>query len=183
MHHVFYRFIFLLCLAPFFGACQSKQNSKTGSATSNEELREQMIERNRNMLSQEKNWMEGFIEENGWQDSMLATGNGSYIMMDVSFPERPRIESQQEVTFRFRSFLLDGTALYEEDDDVVTWKIDRTDGTLGLHDILKKMAVGEQARALLPSYQAYGLAGDLNEVPPRSPIYFELEILDVRTFN
>jgi FKBP-type peptidyl-prolyl cis-trans isomerase len=172
-----------LALSAIALSCQNKQNSKPDEALSQEEMRERMIERNRSFLDEEKKWMEGFIAENEWQDSMLATGSGSYFMHDLAFPEKPRIQSQQEVTFLMSSYLLDGTPLFEDEEEEVTWKVDRTDGALGLHDILKKMAEGEQGRAILPSYQAYGLVGDLGEVPPRSPIYFELEILHVRTNN
>jgi FKBP-type peptidyl-prolyl cis-trans isomerase len=175
--------IFIFALSVLVISCQNKQNAKPDEVLSQEELRERMIERNKSFLDEEKKWMEGFIAENNWQDSMKATGTGSYFMHDLAFPDKPRIQSQQEVTFQMSSYLLDGTPLFEDEEEVVTWNVDRTDGALGLHDILKKMAEGEQAKAVLPSYQAYGLVGDLGEVPPRSPIYFELEILHVRTKN
>jgi FKBP-type peptidyl-prolyl cis-trans isomerase len=162
-------------------SCQGQQGSgRPDDHRSIEEAREQTIANNRRMLQQEREWIEAFIAEKNWQDSMEPTGSGAFIYIIEKSGKEPLIESKMEVTFRCTAQLLDGTAIYEEADPVRRWQVDRTDGELGLHDILKKLAKGDKALAILPSYQAFGLAGDLDEVPPRAPILFSLEILDVQ---
>ncbi len=161
-------------------ACQGQQaNTKGDDHTENEDAHERMIQTNRRMLDQERSWIEAYIEENNWSDSMVSMGNGGYIQF-LEKTEGERIVSKQDVYFLCSAELLDGTDIYKTEIAERTWKVDRTDGELGLHDALKKMAVGERARVILPSYQAFGLAGDLDEVPPRAPILYTLEIIDVR---
>ncbi len=170
----------LAVMATMLVACQGQQaNTKTDNQSDNEDARERMIQTNRRMLDQERNWIEEYIEENNWTDSMVTMGNGGYIQFLVK-TDAERIASKQDVFFLCTAELLDGTSIYTEEIAERTWKVDRTDGELGLHDALKKMAKGERARVILPSYQAFGLAGDLDEVPPRAPILYTLEIIDVR---
>ncbi|MCC5916710.1 MAG: hypothetical protein JJU02_05220 [Cryomorphaceae bacterium] len=164
-----------------FFSCQGQQGS--GRSDNNEgaveDYREKMIENNRRMLEEERAWMEEFIDEKNWSDSLQPTGGGAYFYPLNFNSDLARIQTKQKVTFLCRSALLDGTPLYIDQDSIRHWQVDRTDGELGLHNILKKMGSGEKAYALLPSYQAFGIAGDLDEVPPRAPVLFYLEIIEV----
>ena len=52
------------------------------------------------------------------------------------------------------------------------WGVDGTEGEV----ILKK---GDIARIVIPPEKAYGTNGISGLIPPNSPLYFEVEILDV----
>lgn len=175
------KLFFALALSLFVASsCQGQQGSSRGEEQpSADESRERMIETNRRMLDQERGWIEEYIEEHSWVDSMQTLGNGGYIQF-LQQTDDERIASKQDVHFLCTAELLDGTSIYQDENTERVWKVDRSDGELGLHHALKKMAKGEKARVILPSYQAFGLAGDLDEVPPRAPILFTIEIIDVR---
>lgn len=161
-------------------SCQGQQGNSRGDESYDEEnVRERMIETNRRMLDQERGWISEYINDRGWADSMVSMGNGGYIQFLVQ-TDAERIVTKQDVRFLCSAELLDSTEIYVEEMAAREWQIDRTDGELGLHDALKKMGKGEKARVILPSYQAFGLAGDLDEVPPRAPILYTIEIIEVK---
>jgi len=45
---------------------------------------------------------------------------------------------------------------------------------------VKKMRVGEKARLVIPSYLAYGVAGDGNLIKGYSPIAMYIELTDIK---
>jgi len=38
--------------------------------------------------------------------------------------------------------------------------------------------VGDKAKLIIPSHLAFGLAGDMDQIPPLSPIVYDIEVLD-----
>ncbi|MDZ7846012.1 MAG: FKBP-type peptidyl-prolyl cis-trans isomerase [Owenweeksia sp.] len=58
-------------------------------------------------------------------------------------------------------------------------KIDKQDGEIGLHEALKKLGLGDKARFILPSHLAFGVAGDQQEVPPMTPLVYELKVVKI----
>jgi len=50
---------------------------------------------------------------------------------------------------------------------------------LGLHKALEGMKEGELKLVLVPSFLAHGIAGDLDKVPPQSPLRYDLRLIQV----
>jgi FKBP-type peptidyl-prolyl cis-trans isomerase FkpA len=50
----------------------------------------------------------------------------------------------------------------------------------GMHAAMKMMKSGESALFIFPSYLAHGLLGDMNKIPPKSEVVYEVTILDVK---
>jgi len=50
---------------------------------------------------------------------------------------------------------------------------------IGLHEAISGMKEGEKKLVLIPSFLARGLAGDLDKVPPQSPLRYDLRLIQV----
>jgi len=74
---------------------------------------------------------------------------------------------------------LDGTLCYKNDSkSIKKVKVDYDNIESGLHEGLKLMHAGEKAIFILPSHLAHGITGDNDKIPPKSPVYFEIEVVD-----
>jgi FKBP-type peptidyl-prolyl cis-trans isomerase len=50
---------------------------------------------------------------------------------------------------------------------------------VGLHELVKLMHEGEKARAIIPSYLAYGITGDGEMVPFAAFLLCEIELVKI----
>ena len=50
---------------------------------------------------------------------------------------------------------------------------------VGLHEALEGMKEGDVKLVLIPSFLAHGIAGDLDKVPPQSPLRYDLRLIQV----
>jgi FKBP-type peptidyl-prolyl cis-trans isomerase len=74
--------------------------------------------------------------------------------------------------------LLDGKVCYQTDKDKYEeFVIDRSDVETGLQEGIKKMKVGERAKLIVPSHIAHGLLGDMDKIPPLSPIVIDVHLI------
>lgn len=64
--------------------------------------------------------------------------------------------------------------------DQIILKIGNGNEISGMHEALKMLRKGEKALFIFPSYLAHGLLGDMNKVPPKSELIYEVNILDVQ---
>jgi FKBP-type peptidyl-prolyl cis-trans isomerase FkpA len=48
----------------------------------------------------------------------------------------------------------------------------------GIHKAVQFMKKGDKALILIPSHLAHGLLGDMNKIPPQTPIIYDIYILD-----
>ncbi len=74
--------------------------------------------------------------------------------------------------------LLDGKVCYQtKKDEYEEFVIDRSDVETGLQEGMKKMKVGERAKLIIPSHIAHGLLGDMDKIPPLSPIVIDVHLI------
>jgi FKBP-type peptidyl-prolyl cis-trans isomerase (trigger factor) len=73
-------------------------------------------------------------------------------------------------------YLLDDSGVGQYTDTV---ELGRSEMEIGLHESLKGMKKGEKKLVLIPSFLARGLAGDLDKVPPQSPLRYDIRLIQV----
>jgi FKBP-type peptidyl-prolyl cis-trans isomerase len=74
--------------------------------------------------------------------------------------------------------LLDGKVCYQtKKDEYEEFVIDRSDIETGLQEGIKMMKVGERAKFIVPSHIAHGLLGDMDKIPPLSPIVIDVHLI------
>ncbi|MCK9423174.1 MAG: FKBP-type peptidyl-prolyl cis-trans isomerase [Bacteroidales bacterium] len=62
----------------------------------------------------------------------------------------------------------------------VELEIGRHELNNGLEEGVLMMKTGERAKFILPSHLAYGLLGDLDKIPLRTILVYDVELLDVK---
>lgn len=81
----------------------------------------------------------------------------------------------------YKISLLDGKVCYQTDADHYDKLIvDRSDVQSGIQEGLKKMRVGDSSKMIMPSHLANGLVGDLENIPPLSPIIVDISLKQIQ---
>ncbi|MFO7723434.1 MAG: FKBP-type peptidyl-prolyl cis-trans isomerase [Bacteroidales bacterium] len=61
--------------------------------------------------------------------------------------------------------------------------IEKSEAVSGMHELLQYMNQGAKARAIIPSYLAYGLTGDQERIPKGATLIIDIELLQVISTN
>lgn len=107
------------------------------------------------------------------------TGTGlRFILIKATDGEKPIAGMNVEVKYKIS--LLDGTEVYQTAaDELDVFRIDNSEMESGIHEGIKLMKVGEKAKLVFGSHLAHGLTGDLNQIPPVSPLVVDIELIGI----
>ena len=162
-------FIFLL----FLTCCNQPANVPLNEITV-----EDSIDINKNLIKVEEVLIKKFIEQENLH--LNKTGSGIYYLVEgLGKGNYPTIN--QMVSFTFNIYLLNKTLIYSSDAmGLYQFKVDKDDVPSGLNQIIKLLKIGQKAKFILPSHLAYGVQGDGNKIPIRSPLYYEVKLIDIK---
>lgn len=89
-------------------------------------------------------------------------------------------KANQDAKVHYKVSLLDGTQVYEtEKDEYDVFRVDNAEMESGIHEGIKLMRVGEKAKLIFPSHLAHGLVGDMEKIPPLSPLVVDVELIGI----
>lgn len=148
--------------------------------SSSEEVKEDKnapyVEGNKNIMRRENEEMQMFIARYGWQ--MQRTPTGLYI--EVLGPGKGELFKEGDrVAMEYRTFLLSGEQVYSSDSNgVKVFMVNRSEEIDALHEAVQLLRPGAKARLVIPSYLAYGVAGDGDMIQGLQPIVMEIRILE-----
>lgn len=116
-------------------------------------------------------------QHEAWKVTETGTGL-RYIVLKASEGEMPK--PGQDAKVKYKIALLDGKVCYETGkDELDVFKVDNSEIESGIHEGIKLMRVGEKSKLIFPSHLAHGLIGDLNNIPPLSPLVVDIELIEV----
>jgi FKBP-type peptidyl-prolyl cis-trans isomerase FkpA len=130
------------------------------------EMRERLIEQNRAVL-------EAFMDSSGL--AFVPTGTGMHVWTQTA-PGSPVIDTAQRVQLRVHVHSLHGEVFAESLRQEVAVLRDN-DAIWGLQEALIRAHVGDSLICIVPAHLAHGLAGDLADIPPLTPLVYYLRIL------
>ncbi len=163
------KLIYILIL--LFCGCKSQENQPKKI----EWDQNKSTEMNKNFAIEEQIDIKLFMERDGSQ-AYKSTGTGLHYKI-VDSTSLPKIIAGNVVELKFKISLLDGTECYQtEVDEIEEIRVDHSDIESGVQEGLKKMRNGEKSRLIIPSHLAHGLVGDMDKIPPLSPIVVDIEI-------
>ena len=126
----------------------------------------------------ENEQIEAFVKRYKWDVTKTGTGL-RYMIYKEGRGEKAK--EGQYATVDFVVTLLNGDTAYStEKDRPQQFLIGMDNVESGLHEGIQYMRVGDRAKLILPSYLAHGLVGDLNKIPPRSTIIYDIELLALK---
>lgn len=141
--------------------------------------KENSTDLNKELAEQEKIDIQLFMDrKSNWE--MKETGSGlRYWIYENGTGPQAVSGSFAQVSFNIS--LLDGTFCYKtEDDEIEEFKVDKSQVETGVQEAIKLMREGDKAKLIIPSHLAHGLTGDMNKIPPLTPIVVDIELFKVR---
>lgn len=91
------------------------------------------------------------------------------------------ILDQETAAVRYSIKLLDGKKCYEtEKGRLDEFKVNHSDIESGILEGIRNMHLGEKARLVFPSHLAHGLIGDMDKIPPLSPLVVDIELVEIK---
>lgn len=133
-----------------------------------------MVERQKMYLAQERQLIERYIESHQL-DGIERNGFGMY-ELQMSEGEGRKAEMEDRVIYSATVYLMDDSGVGQYVDTIA---LGRSQIELGLHTAIEGMKEGEKKLVLIPSFLAKGLAGDLDKVPPQSPLRYDIRLIQV----
>ena len=138
-------------------------------------LKENLINANRVIAHSEETQIDAYVSRRDWQMKRLV---GGARIMETFHGNGPKVAYEDSVIFRYRVEAINGTIVYEKLTDTVV--AGRQQPTRGLDAALLTLNEGSKAVAILPSEQAYGVAGDGHRVKSRMVLVCDMEIMKVK---
>jgi FKBP-type peptidyl-prolyl cis-trans isomerase FkpA len=122
--------------------------------------------------------IDAYIKRRGWE--MQKTGTGlRYFIYEKGTGEQASEGKVAEVNFTL--MLLNGDTAYTNiNGKPQQFLIGMDNVESGLHEGITYMQVGDKAKLILPSHLAHGLIGDLNKIPPRASLVYDIELIDLK---
>lgn len=175
--------IFLIFFVLFLAACKentqpSQYKPKTPEQI--EELKEPLLQANEFLEQKDVEIIESYISRHALD--MQTTERGLYYMIYEHAPDTaPKVEQGDVVTLNYEISLLDGTLCYTSDSlGAKSFKTGQGGVEAGLEEGVLLLRQGDKARFIMKPFMAHGLLGDMNRIPPRSIIMYDVEIIDVQ---
>lgn len=162
-------FLFLLA------ACSNTPEMENKNKATN--LKEPLIKLSKEISETESEQIDKYIKRRNW--NMQETGTGlRYMIYKEGNGVRAKAGNIAQINFEIS--LLNGTTVYSSNNKPEAFTIGHDNVESGLHEALTYLRVGDKAKVIIPIHLAFGLAGDMNKIPPRSTLVYDLELVSLK---
>lgn len=166
----YYSIIFLLLYS-----CTNNANEK--SSITQKELKEPLIKINKEISETESEQIEKYIKRRNW--NIQETGSGlRYMIYFNGNGQQAKVGNIALINFEIS--LLNGTVVYSSNNKPEEFVVGKDNVESGLHEAITYLKVGDKAKLIIPIHLAFGLAGDMNKIPPRSTIVYDIELVSLK---
>lgn len=138
-------------------------------------LKENMINANRHIAHSEETQIDAYVSRRGWEMERLT---GGARVMETVAGKGPQVGYEDTVVFTYSVEAINGTVVYKDMNETVV--SGRMQPTRGLDAALRTLREGSRATVVLPSEQAYGVAGDGKRITSRMVLVCKVNVLNVR---
>jgi FKBP-type peptidyl-prolyl cis-trans isomerase FkpA len=166
--------LFFLCLY----SCDDRPKEQPSiKVVTQKDVEEKSKEANRQYTLRERDELNIYLKNH--TEKYLQTGSGLYYHISKT-TNNAKVKQGQQVTIAYEIKLLDGTICYSSKEEGLKKFIVGGDNVeTGLHEALMLMKIGESGRFLLPSHLAHGLLGDMDKIPPKAVVIYNIELISV----
>lgn len=173
------RIIYLFCiLLGFlaFNSCGQKKKNQPVIININD-FDDPLIKKNKELSKEEKLAIDAYVKRN--QFDMVETGTGVRYMI-YEKGSGATANSKDVVLIDFDIKLLDGTLCYSSrQTGAEQFVVDYDNVESGLHEAIKYLHQGDKAIIIIPSHRAFGLAGDMDRIPPFSTVVYNISLIEI----
>lgn len=141
-------------------------------------ISEPLVEFNQQMVSVEDVQIDDFLKRRSW-DMIRCKSGLRYMIYKSGVGMVPK--EGETVILDYSIQLIRGDEVYNsKKDGQKIFRVDQSDEITGLHELVKYLKVGDQVKAVIPSYLAYGLIGDERRIPRKASLVFDLKLKEIR---
>jgi len=135
---------------------------------------------NKHLTKTEDTEIRDFIKRYGW--NMNETGTGlRYMIYSNADMTRNSPEKGSIVKINYSISLINGNLCYTSDSTgPKIFEIGKGHAESGLEEGLMLLNKGDKAKFIIPSHLAFGLQGDMNRIPKRATLVYDVELLDIK---
>lgn len=139
---------------------------------------EWLLDENHRLAEREERDIQKWIER--WGADMVSTGTGLRYKLLRDVPG-DTAKPGQVALVNYAVLLLNGDTAYVSDPAKPDFfRIEQADVESGLHEGIQHLSVGDSAVLVIPSILAFGLLGDLDQIPMRSTVVYHIALVDLR---
>ncbi|GAB5539856.1 MAG: hypothetical protein Salg2KO_19590 [Salibacteraceae bacterium] len=169
------KFTLLISIAIAAHACGNNEQAAPENFPTQKEVNRSLEDINRKFMTDESVMIDAYIERRKWDMSESGTGL-RYMIYDDK--EGENAKNGQRATVSYKIELLDGREIYNSETlGNKEFLIGQAHVESGLHEGILLMSVGDKAKFILPSHLAHGLSGDQDQIPPRSSVVYDIELI------
>ena len=163
----------------FFVFLFSCQNGEQKEAPINmKKMKEDLIQQNKVWHEQEMLDIDAFVKRHQWNITTSGTGL-KYIIYESKDSSQPKAKEGFIAKVNYTITLLNDSICYSSEGEPEEFLIGMDNVESGLHEGVTYLHIGDKAKIILSSNLAFGLIGDLDKVPPQSPLVYDIELVDV----
>lgn len=139
---------------------------------------EQSTNLNKEFTREEQIRIRLFLKQNeSWETKETGTGLRYWIYEDH---EGKTAEAYDKVDVKFEVRLLNDSLIYKTgNNEVSTFKVDKSDIETGVMEGVKYLSVGDKAKFIIPSHIGHGLLGDFDRIPPLEVLVVDIELVKI----
>lgn len=141
-------------------------------------LKESLINANRHIANSEATQIDSYAARRGWKMKQLSSGAR---VMETRRGNGTKVEYEDTVSIRYSVEAINGVMIYKNREETVV--SGQLQPNRGLDAALRELWEGGRARVILPSEQAYGVAGDGERVTSRMVLIYDVEVLKVKKMS
>lgn len=164
-------------LSLVFIACTSSTDNKQNTI-SQKQIKEPLIKANKTASEIENEQIEAYIKRRGWEVEETGTGL-RYLITFKGGGKLPEVGDVAQIKYKIS--LINGKECYQSQEDTPEeFVVEKDNIESGLQEGIQYIPVGSKATFIIPSHLAHGLLGDLNKIPPRSTIIYEVHLVGIK---
>lgn len=110
---------------------------------------------------------------------VIETGSGlRYWIYDDQPGENAKEDDYVDVLFEVK--MLNDSLIYKtEENEVSSFKVDKSNVETGVQEGIKYMSEGDKAKFIIPSHLGHGLLGDFRKIPPLQVLVVDIELIKI----
>ena len=166
--------LFAFCL---FLSCNNLSPTGVIQNSSNKiEETDPFILGNKKILELENEDIDIFLNRYQWKMNKTDTG----LRYEITKQGKgKKYKTGETVTLEYRTFLLNGERIYSsKDEGLKQFAVEKSEEIAGLHEVVKLMNKGSEAKLIIPSHLAYGASGDGYKIAPYQTIIMKIKMMD-----
>ena len=175
------RFLFIIIMGIVFtlSACDhDADHYKVKRKIDKKQVKETLIKTNQYLLKSEKQNINDFIHRYHYQ--MNETGSGLFYEI-YKKGNGGKAQKGKIAVLNFSIRLLNGRMVYKSDEEgIKEFEIGKGGVESGLEEGILLLHIGDRARFIIPSHLAFGLLGDLDKIPEKAAIVYDIELLNLK---